>query len=159
MDPVNALHVIVGVIFGYFLTRVLIKYLLKRSIKGTLILTVGPYKNRFYNLTEETKMALVLNADQKVKLTITPVDAYGNLSVVENVTWSVSDPEVLMIEELTSTEVYAVAVGPTGDAQVVVTADAKIGEGETVLRGVLDFTVLPAEAVSLSVVAGTPELK
>lgn len=159
MTLIHALHVIVGVFFGYLVARVVLKYLIHRAIKGSLILTVGPYKNKFYNLTKETKMALLLTADQKVKLTITPVDSYGNLTVVENVTWEVSDPSVVSIEEITSTEVYVVAVGPAADAQVVVKADAKVGDGETVLTGILDFTILPAEAVSLSVVAGTPELK
>lgn len=104
-------------------------------------------------------MSFILNADQKVKLTITPVDSYGNISVVENVVWASTNEEVIAIEQLSDTEVYATALGPVGDAQVSVVADAKIGEGVAVLTGVLDFTVLPAEAVALSVVTGTPEPK
>lgn len=104
-------------------------------------------------------MALILNADQKVKLTITPVDAYGNISVVENVVWTSSNENVVVVEHLTATEVYAVALGPVGDAQVSVVADARIGEGISELTGVIDFSVLPAEATALAVVAGTPEPK
>lgn len=159
MIPMNVFHVLVGAFLGFLLARLLLKYFKHKAIKGALILTVGPYKHKFYNITEENNMALVLNADQKVKLTITPVDAYGNLSVVENVTWESSDPSVLGVEELSSTEVFAVAQGPTGDAQIVVKADARIGEGEVILTGVVNVTVLPAEAVSLSVAAGSPEPK
>lgn len=161
MIPLNVYHVVIGALIGFLLARITLRWIRHRAIKGALILTVGPFKHKFYNITEENNMALILNADQKVKLTITPVDSYGNLSVVENLTWESSDPDILTIEpnEELETEVYAVAVGPTGDAQVVVRADARIGDGEVVLTGVVNVTVLPAEAVSLSVAAGEPELK
>lgn len=153
------LHLVIGLSIGFLLGSIVQYFLKHRKVKGALILTIGPYVHKFYFLTKETKMALILNADQKVKLTITPVDSYGNLSVVENVVWASSNEEVVTIEQLSDTEVYAVAMGPVGDSQVSVVADARIGEGVSELVGLLDFSVLPAEAVSLSVVAGTPELK
>lgn len=144
---------------GAVIASLLVIILKKNTNKGSFILTVGPLRSRFYNLTKETKMALILTADQKVKLTITPVDSYGNLSVVENVTWSVSNPNVLAIESVTDTEVFATTLGPMGDAQIVVTADARIGEGTVELTGVIDVSVLAAEATALAVVAGVPEPK
>lgn len=152
-------HVFLGVMIGGALgTLVQFLFRVNRGF-GSFILSVGPYSQKFYNLSKETKMSFILNADQKVKLTITPVDSYGNISVVENVVWASTNEEVIAIEQLSDTEVYATALGPVGDAQVSVVADAKIGEGVAVLTGVLDFTVLPAEAVALSVVTGTPEPK
>jgi hypothetical protein len=103
-------------------------------------------------------MALTLTAVQQVKVSVSAVDAKGNPAEVEDVAFSSSDESVLTVtaEADDPTQGLAVAVA-IGTAQVKVTADADIGEGVKTLTGLLDVEVVAAEAVSLSVAAGTPE--
>jgi hypothetical protein len=46
-----------------------------------------------------------------------------------------------------------------GVAQVQVTVDADLGPGVRTLTALLDIEVVAAEAISLGVIAGVPELK
>jgi hypothetical protein len=107
---------------------------------------------------------IVLTATQQVSLSISVVDRKGNPARVDGVpTWSVSDATVLTVEPASdgigSDGMVALvkAVGTLGTAQVRVTADADLGEGVTPLVGVLDVEVLAAQAVAVSIAAGTPE--
>lgn len=106
-------------------------------------------------------MALVLTSSQKVKLSIVPVDIAGNPAPVEAVKWESSSTEIITIypEEEGLTSVYAMATGPVGKSQVVVKADALIGDGMEELIGVLDIEVVPSKAVSLAIASGLPEPK
>ena len=105
--------------------------------------------------TEVTKMDL--RDDQKVLLSIQPVDAKGQPAVVDGApTWASSDETVVTLE-VASDGMSAVASGVTpGAARVVVTADADLGSGVTPLSGSLDFTITAGNAVSLTITAGTP---
>lgn len=103
-------------------------------------------------------MTLTLTDIQKVSLSIAPVSAAGNPAPVDSVVWTSSNPEVLTVvaseDGLTA---VASTVGPLGNAQVTVVADADLGEGVVELTGILDVVVVGSQAVSLGVVAGTPE--
>jgi hypothetical protein len=102
----------------------------------------------------------VLTDVQKAPLTISPVDAAGNAAPVEGVVWSSSDPTVLTVEAAPDgLSAVITAVGPLGDAQVSVTADAQIGDGVTELTGVLAVRVVASQAVAFNITAGTPEPK
>jgi hypothetical protein len=104
-------------------------------------------------------MALTLTAVQRVSVEVSAVDAKGNPAEVEEVIFSSSDEAILIVEQDSTdmTKAWATAVGPTGTAQVKVTADADIGEGTKNLTGLLDVEVVAAEAASLGLTAGTPE--
>lgn len=102
---------------------------------------------------------LTLTDSQKVGLAIQPVDARGNPAPVDGAPqWSVSDEALLRLDvalDGLSAELYA--VGPLGNAQVTVAADADLGAGVTTIQGVLDVTVTGGQAVSLAIAAGVPE--
>lgn len=103
-------------------------------------------------------MAIQLTDIQKVTLSISAVDAAGNSAPIENAAWVSSNPAVLTVTaSLDGLSAVAETVGPLGNAQVQVSADARIGEGEVNLQGILDVEVVASEAVSLNVAAGTPE--
>ena len=106
-------------------------------------------------------MALVLTDMQKVSLTVAFTTAAGNSAVVDGIPdWDVSDESILDIEPSEDGLSAAVtAVGPVGDAQVVVTADADLGEGVKEIFGTLDVSVVPSVAVFALVVSGVPEPK
>jgi len=106
-------------------------------------------------------MALILTDEQQVSLAIEPKTAAGNPARVDGVpTWQSSDPAIIdVVVAADGLSAVAKTVGPLGTAQVSVTADADLGEGIRAITGTLDIEVKAAEAVSLGIVAGTPEVK
>jgi hypothetical protein len=113
------------------------------------------------NVTElqGDQMGFTLKDNQKVTLTISPVDARGNAATVDGApVWATSDEAILIV---TPTEdglgATATAVGPLGNAQITVNADADLGEGTRPITGTLDVTVIGGDAVSLTISTGTPE--
>ena len=95
--------------------------------------------------------------DQKVLLTIAPVDAKGKPALVDGApTWASSDETVVTLE-VASDGMSAVASGVTpGTARVVVTADADLGSGVTPLSGSVDVTITAGAAVSITITAAPP---
>jgi len=106
-------------------------------------------------------MRLVLTDEQKVNLTIAPVTAAGNPARIDGVpVWVTSDEGVVSLEvSPDGFSAEAVTVGPVGQAQVSVTVDADLGTGVRTLTGILDIEVVAAEAASVGITAGAPELK
>lgn len=95
---------------------------------------------------------------QKVSLAISAVSAAGNPAPIENAVWASSDESILIVEAAPDgLSAVATTVGPLGNAQVQVFADARIGEGEVQLPGILDVEVISSEAASLNIAAGVPE--
>lgn len=105
-------------------------------------------------------MLLLTNA-QKVKLSIQPVDQYGNPARVDGVpTWNNSDETIgTLTAAADGMSADFVTAGPVGTVQVSVTADADLGGGTRSISGTLDIQVEPSEAVSISINAGTPEAR
>ena len=104
---------------------------------------------------------LTLTDEQKVSLSISPVTAAGNKANLDGpAIWSSSNPDIVSISaSADGLSAVATAVGPIGNSQISVSADADLGAGVRTIAAILDVTVVAAEAVSLSVNAGTPELK
>jgi len=102
---------------------------------------------------------MVLISDlQKFGVSITPVDAKGNKATVDGVpAWNSSDPALLTVtpsaDGLSAT---VTAVGPTGTAQVSVTADADLGPGVATISGTLDVQIEASAAVSLTIATEAP---
>ncbi len=105
---------------------------------------------------------MILTTVQKVALSVAFVDAAGNPATVDGIpAWASSDESIITIADISADGMscFAVTVGPLGNAQVSVQADADLGAGVRPVTGVIDFEVQAAEAVSASIAAGTPELK
>lgn len=102
-------------------------------------------------------MEFILTTTQKVTAIVEPVDKFGNPAQVENVVWTSSDPMIVEVVGTDSDLSKVLVSKGVGTCQVTVTADAKLGEGETPLTVVAMLTVLPAEAVSLGMKFGIPE--
>lgn len=107
-------------------------------------------------------MAFILTADQKVTLSINPVDAYGNPAVVDGVpVWSTSDDTKVTVEAaVDGLSATITAVGPVASGvQISVIADADLGAGVKEITGLLAVDVIAGEAAGLSVNTGEPEPK
>ncbi len=107
-------------------------------------------------LNEVTKMDL--RDDQKVSLTIQPIDKKGKPALIDGVpVWASSDETVVTVAA-SPDGLSAVASGVApGTGRVVVTADGDLGTGVTDITGTLDFNVTGGGAVSVTITAGTPE--
>ena len=129
-----------------------IERLLSPAKAVTLVFTVHLENQTFEGVTK-----MDLRDDQKVLLTIEPVDAKGKPAKLDGVpVWAGSDDTVVTIVPA-SDGLSAVASGVTpGTARVVVTADADLGSGVTPLTGSLDFNITGGQAASLTITAAAP---
>ena len=104
-------------------------------------------------------MSLILTDEQKVALALDIRTAAGNPASVDGAPeWSSSGPITLEIAP-DGLSAEAITDGPLGMAQVSVRADADLGAGVQNITGILDIEVVAAQAASLSINAGVPELK
>lgn len=87
-----------------------------------------------------------------------PLDAKGNPAPVDNVAqWQTANPDVVRLVEASDGVTCMCMAVALGDTQVSCTADADLGEGVRPITGLLDVSIRAAEAVSMGIVAGTPE--
>lgn len=103
-------------------------------------------------------MAFTITDIQEFSASVTFTDVRGNPAEIDgSPIWSVSNEELLGIEtsndEFTA---YITALGPVGHAQVVVTADARIGEETSEIKGILDIDIVASEAVSATITPSEP---
>lgn len=95
---------------------------------------------------------------QQAALSIKPVDKKGAPAQVQNARFSSSDESVVTIEQDASDPNKAtMKAGLPGVAQVNVSADADMGDGDTEITGTLDVTVVAGAAASITVNAGAAE--
>lgn len=106
-------------------------------------------------------MSLILTDEQKVALGIRPVTAAGNPARIDGVpVWASSDPTIIEIAPAPDgLSAEAITVGSLGIAQVSVGVDADLGAGIRTLTAILDIEVIAAEAVTVAITPGAPELK
>jgi hypothetical protein len=103
------------------------------------------------------KIMLMLRDDQKVSLSIQPLDAKGNPAKVDGVpTWNNSDEAIGTLAAAPDGFSAVYTAMQTGVAQVSVSADADLGMGVRTISGTLDIQIEPGEAVSLGITAGVP---
>lgn len=105
---------------------------------------------------------MLLTTEQRVKITLAVLTAAGNPAVIDgNPVWASSDSAVARVESDANDPMSAyVYAGDQGIAQITAVCDADLDNDETrEITGFLDVTVVPAEAATVQLVAGTPELQ
>ena len=104
---------------------------------------------------------LVLKATQKSALAILVADAKGNPAAVEGApVWSSSDPALVSVEPAADGLGAVIkAVGPVTSTpvQINVSADADLGEGVRTITGLLEVTVIAADAAAIAIPPTAPE--
>ena len=113
-----------------------------------------------YNVVRgDNEMAITITDNQKFSVSIQPVDAKGNAARVDGTpNWQVGDFTILSVvqsDDGMSAEVFA--LGALGVTQVIVSADADLGEGVKPITGILDVTVIGGEAIGFTINTGVPE--
>ncbi len=137
------------------------------------LLNPGPavkllFTARWDDGTTQTEVTmLTIRDDQKVTLSIAPLDAKGKPALLDGVpAWAGSDDTVFTVTPAADgLSAVLVAVAPNAldadgktpiPARVVVTADADLGSGVTPLTGTLDVIVTGGQAVTLTINAAPP---
>jgi hypothetical protein len=107
-------------------------------------------------------MAVEITAGQRLRVTITPVDAQGHPAPIEqgSVAWAVSDADILSVTPEPTDEKVAL-VRPAGStlgvANVTVSADADLGEGVVTLAAEMEVAVTSGMATSLGLTSQVEE--
>lgn len=109
-------------------------------------------------LPQEPLMLTLTDTQQCTLGPIAAVDGRGNPAPIDGVpTWVSSDPTILTVEpSADGLSALVKSVGPLGNAQVTVTADADMGAGTVSITGLQDVTVIAGQAVVVTVPAGVP---
>lgn len=124
-----------------------------------LVLSSSPSPAFVRSFHQEIQIMQIITDSQQFPVTVRFVDKRGNAAVVENIQFSVSDPQLLAVKQDAVDPSSAVvrAVGPLGTGQVSVQADALIGAETALVVGTLDVQVVGGQAVSAVISTSTPE--
>lgn len=105
-------------------------------------------------------MDIKLSNEQQVKVTLTPKTDSGKPAPLDGIpTWEVVDGLSTVQVAPDGLSATIVSSDDPGDTQILVTADADIGEGIEHISDILKVSVVGAAAKNLGLTVGTPELK
>jgi len=126
----------------------------------SLNFTIGPFSQQSAN-AQGVPMRIVLTNEQQVTISINPKTAAGHDAPIDgDPVFVSSDPAVLAVFPTGDPKSCLVKAAGLGVAQLQVSADADLDEGETrTITGAIDFNVDQAEASDLGFTAGEPELQ
>lgn len=129
-----------------------------KDVADHLKITIGAPIEQPHLLTKEPTMSAVQLTDtQQVDVMIAGADKKGFPADVESIAFKSNDESVATVVQDSSNPAKATIVaGSPGVTQVIPTADSKIGEGENILTGSIDVTVVAGEAAVLNATIGTP---
>jgi hypothetical protein len=127
---------------------------------GPIVKTPQFFAPRDYE--ENLIMDFSMTSSQQNRLTVDPAsvkDKKGNPATIDGVPeWSTNNTEVLALEpDADGMSCLVKAVGPLGPASVTFRADGKAGPDVKELVGNVGVTIVPGDAVSVEIGAGTPE--
>lgn len=106
------------------------------------------------SITAKGDVMYTMPVDYAVKMQVSYTDAHGNPATVDgDVTWESSDDNIIRVQrdEEDTTICIALARGQVGQAQVMATADADLGEGIRELITTCTISVVAGEAVAGSI--------
>jgi len=120
--------------------------------------TIGLVTNK--KETKKTHMDIKITNEQQVKVTLTPKTDAGKPVAVDGAPqWTVVSGDATVKPEADGLSAMLVSGESPGDTEILVEADADIGEGVETLSEVIRLTVSGATAKNLGLSVGTPELK
>lgn len=105
-------------------------------------------------------IAVKITNEQKINVTLTPVTDTGKPAKLDGVpSWEVISGNATVLPAEDGMSAYLVSADDPGDTQVMVKADADIGEGVEEISDIVTLNVVGATAKNLGLTVGTPEPK
>lgn len=121
---------------------------------------IGPVTNKPKIQPGNIPMKITITNEQKIKVTLTPVTGGGHPAPLDGVpTWEVIDGDSTVEVASDGLSAELVSADDPGTTNVLVKADADLGEGVVPISDVIQLTVLGAQATNLGLTAGDPENK
>lgn len=105
-------------------------------------------------------LELSITNEQKVKLTIKPVTPAGKPALLDGPpVWTVTGGESTLVVAEDGLSADLISGDVPGDSTFLIEADADLGEGVVSVADTIVLHVIGAQAGSLGITAGQPELK
>lgn len=102
-------------------------------------------------------LSLKITNEQKINVTITPVTAAGKPAKLDGTpTWEVISGSSTLVVAADGLSADLVSADDPGDTQILVKADADLGQGVVEVSDTIALTVEGALATSLGLAAGQP---
>lgn len=105
-------------------------------------------------------VSVKLSNEQKVKVTLTPVTDTGKPAKLDGApTWEVISGGATLAVAPDGLSADLISADDPGDSEILVKADADLGEGVEEISDVIQLSVVGATAKNLGLTVGTPEPK
>lgn len=103
---------------------------------------------------------ILISNEQQVRVTLAPKTATGRPAALDGKpTWEIVSGESTIDVDEDGKSALLVSSDDPGDTQILVKADADLGEGVEEISDIIKLTVQGARAASLGLTVGTPEAK
>ena len=163
-------QIAVGWIAGSAVAALLLVLLSNRMVKGYTAprfnWSVGMAVNKTKTERKNTMLETVITNEQKIQVTLTPVTATNKPAQLDGpAVFEVIDGDAKVESVLDAAGVvipntaWLVSGDLPGDSQIMVSADADLGDGVETIIDIIKLTVAGAKAASLGLTVGAPVAK
>ena len=144
-----------------------LRKLLSRWV-GEILCAIGRLNKGHFDYTIEVKtktrkaqmLEIKITNEQKVNVTISPVTATGKPAKLDGVpTWEVTTGASTIVVAEDGLSADLVSSDDPGDTQILVKADANLGEGVEEISDIITLSVSGSNAANLGLKAGEPVAK
>lgn len=140
------------------LKRVLRKLDQLLSVQCRFEYSVGPIKNKKEGRC--SMLEITITNEQQVNVVLHPVTATGRPTTVDGApTWTVQSGDSTVTPAADGLSADLISSDTPGDTEILVEADADLGQGVIPISDIIRLTVAHANAANLGLVAGDPTPK
>ena len=152
-------------VIGSALTALLLVAITNRMVKGYTAprfnWSIGSAVNKTKTEGQNNMLEITITNEQKIQVTLTPVTATNNPAQLDGgATFEVisGTATVAMIAD-NPLSAFLVSGDLPGDSEILVSADADLGDGVETISDIIKLTVAGAKAASLGLTVGAPVAK
>ena len=152
-------------IIGSALTALLLVAITNRMVKGYTAprfnWSIGSAVNKTKTEGQNNMLEITITNEQKIQVTLTPVTATNKPAQLDGgATFEViSGTATVAMIEGNPLSAFLVSGDLPGDSEIMVSADADLGEGVETISDIIKLTVAGAKAASLGLTVGAPVAK
>jgi len=123
--------------------------------------SVGMAVNKTKTKRKNNMLEIVITNEQKIQVTLTPVTATNKPAQLDGpaVFEVISGTATVGMVEGNVLSAWLVSGDLPGDSEIMVSADADLGDGVETISDIIKLTVAGAKAASLGLTAGAPVAK
>jgi len=152
-------------VIGSALTALLLVAITNRMVKGYTAprfnWSIGSAVNKTKTEGQNNMLEITITNEQKIQVTLTPVTATNKPAQLDGgATFEViSGTATVAMIEGNPLSAFLVSGDLPGDSEIMVSADADLGEGVETISDIIKLTVAGAKAASLGLTVGAPVAK